>query len=160
MSDRPLNLRPSTRPTLVRWLVWVTVSGCALVLLGAPVWFFMHGAATGWQQEHRVTATVGPDAECRTGPPPGSPRTCEASWPGGSGDVSDRYGGPRPEPGEQVRARVVGDDLALTGYRPILLRWALAAPYLTGAGLVLGLGAGAVLVRLDPRWWGRRTDLG
>ncbi|HTW15023.1 MAG TPA: hypothetical protein VMF51_07830 [Nocardioides sp.] len=159
MPDRPLNLRPSTHPTLVRWLTWVAAIGCVLVLLGAPVWFFMHGDAAGWQEGREVTVSVEPDAWCRTGPPPGSPRTCEASWPGGSGDVSDRYGGPRPETGEQVTARIVGDDLTLTGYSRILLRWALLAPYLTLVGLVLALAAAAALVRLDPRWWGRRTDL-
>ncbi len=81
----------------------------------------MHGDAAGWQEGREVTVSVEPDAWCRTGPPPGSPRTCEASWPGGSGDVSDRYGGPRPETGEQVTARIVGDDLTLTGYSRILL---------------------------------------
>lgn len=159
MSDRPLNLRPSSRPGLTRWLVRVVVAGCALVLVGGPVWIFMHGSAAGWQRDRAVVATVPDDARCRTGPPPGSPRTCEATWPGGSGDVSDRYGGPRPAAGESVDARVVGDDLALTGYSRPLLGWALAAPYLAGVGLVLGLGAGALLVRLDPRWWTRRTDL-
>lgn len=163
MSDRPLNLRPSARPGLVRWLVRSVLAGCLLVLAGGPVWFFMHGAADGWRQGREVVATVvaGPEERvCRTGPPPGSPRTCEAGWPGGAGDISDRYGGPRPEPGEQVRARVVGDDLALTGYSRVLLGWALVAPYLTGAGLLLALVAGVGLVRLDPRWWTRRTDLG
>lgn len=159
MSDRPLNLRPSSHPRVVRWLVRAVVAGCVLVLLGGPVWFFMHGAATGWQQGREVSATVADDAFCRTGPPPGSPRTCEAVWEGGSGDVSDRYGGPRPEPGEQVAARAVGDDLALTGYARVLLGWALVAPYVAVAGLVLALAAGAGLVRLDPRWWTRRTDL-
>lgn len=159
MSDRPLNLRPSTHPVAVRWLVRLTVAGCVLVLAGGPVWFFMHGAAAGWQQSREVTATVAADTICRTGPPPGSPRTCEATWPGGSGDVSNRYGGPQPEPGDPVAARVVGDDLALTGYARLLLGWALVAPYLALAGLGLALVAGLGLVRLDPRWWTKRTDL-
>lgn len=159
MSDRPLNLRPSRRPRLVWWLVRVAAAGCALVVLGGPVWLFMHGAAAGWQDRVEVTAVVAEDARCRTGPPPGSPRTCEASWPGGEGDVSDRYGGPRPEAGAEVAARVVGDDLALTGYSGFLLRWALAAPYLTVVGLAAALLAVLGLVRFDPRWWTRRSDL-
>lgn len=159
MEDRPLNLRPSSRPRLTWWLVRVAAAGCALVLLGAPVWLFMHGAAAGWQDRDEVTVAVPEDSRCRTGPPPGSPRTCEATWPGGSGDVSDRYGGPRPEPGAQVEARVVGDELALTGYSRLLLGWALAAPYLTVVGLTAAVLATLVLVRLDPRWWTRRSDL-
>jgi hypothetical protein len=160
VTDRPLNLRPSRHPRLSRWLVRATLAGCALVLVGGPVWFFMHGAAAGWQDGREVTVRVAADTVCRTGPPPGSPRTCAGTWTGGGGDVSDRYGGPRPEPGASVEARVVGDDLALTGYARVLLGWGLAAPYLTLAGFVLALGAGALLVRLDPRWWTRRTDLG
>jgi hypothetical protein len=159
VDDRPLNLRPSTRPRLSRWLVRGAVGGCALVLLGGPVWLFMHGAATGWQERAEVTVVVPDDSRCRTGPPPGSPRTCEASWPGGEGDVSDRYGGPRPEPGAEIEARVVGDDLALTGYSRLLLGWALAAPYLALVGLGAALLATLGLIRLDPRWWTRRTDL-
>jgi len=159
VSDRPLNLRPSRCPRLSRWLVRATLAGCALVLLGGPVWLFLHGAATGWQERREVTAVVAADTVCRTGPPPGSPRTCAATWPGGSGDVSDRYGGPRPEPGASVPARVVGEDLALTGYARLVLGWALAAPYLTVVGLGTALLSGLVLVRLDPRWWTRRSDL-
>lgn len=163
--DRPLNLRPSARPRLVWWLVRTLAAGCALVLLGGPVWFFMHGAAVGWQDGREVVASVPADARCRTGPPPGEPTTCDATWAGsGSGtveaEVSNRYGGPRPEPGAEVAARVTGDDLALTGYTRILLGWALAAPYLCLVGVGLALVSAAGLLRFDPRWWTRRTDLG
>lgn len=157
--DRPLNLRPSRRPRLSRWLVRVVVAGCALVLLGGPVWFFMHGAATGWQDAHEVTVSVAAGTRCRTGPPPGSPHTCAASWPGGEGDVSDRYGGPEPTAGHDIEARVVADDLALTGFSRLFLGWALASPYLTLVGLGIAVLGGLGLVRLDPRWWTKRTDL-
>lgn len=163
MPDRPLNLRPSTRPRLVRWLVRALVAGIVVALLGGPVWFFMHGAAAGWQEERSVVATVAPDTRCRTGPPPGTPTTCEATWTIGSrtveGEVSNRYGGPRPAAGDEVAARMTGDDLALTGYARILLVWALAAPYLCLVGLAVALVSVAGLVRFDPRWWTRRTDL-
>ncbi|MCW2851598.1 MAG: hypothetical protein JWM84_1262 [Nocardioides sp.] len=157
--DRPLNLRPSRRPLLVRVLLPVLLVGCAAVLFGAPVWLFMRGAASGWVEDRAVTAAVVDDAPCRTGPPPGEPRTCEATWASADGDVSNRYGGPAPEPGEEVAARAVSDDLALTGFNPVLLAWARAAPYLTLAGLVLLGVVTAVLTRFDPRWWTRRTDL-
>jgi hypothetical protein len=158
-SDRPLNLRPSRRPRLVRALRAALVVGCAAVLLGAPVWVFMHGSAAGWAEDRPVTAVVAEDARCRTGPPPGEPRTCAATWGSGAGEVSDRYGGPPPARGERVEARAVGDDLALTGFHPVLLGWALASPYLAVAGLLLAGGSVAGLVRHDPRWWTRRTDL-
>ncbi|WP_134740182.1 hypothetical protein [Nocardioides sp. 503] len=157
--DRPLNLRPSRRPLLVRVLMPVLLVGCAAVLFGAPVWLFMHGAASGWVEDRAVTAAVADDARCRVGPPPGKPTTCEATWPSADGDVSNRYGGPSPEAGEEVAARAVSDDLALTGFHPVLLAWARASPYLTVAGLVLLGAAIAALTRFDPRWWTRRTDL-
>ncbi len=163
MSDRPLNLRPSTRPRLVWWLVRTLVAGVVLALLGGPVWFFMHGAAAGWQEERPVVATVAADTRCRTGPPPGTPTTCEATWTLDGrtvqGEVSNRYGGPRPGPGDEIPARAAGDELALTGYARFLLAWALAAPYLCVAGVVVALVSAAGLRRFDPRWWTRRTDL-
>lgn len=158
--DRPLNLRPSRRPHLVQTLHGVLLGGCLLVLLGAPVWFFMHGAAAGWQEDHDVTASVAQDTRCRVGPPPGPPTTCLGTWSeGGKGDISNRYGGPAPGPGERVEGREVADDLVLTGFNPLLLGWALAAPYLAIVG-ALCAGLGALGLRIfDPRWWTRRTDL-
>lgn len=157
--DRPLNLRPSRRPTLVRVLLALLLGGGILVVLGAPVWFFMHSSATGWQEDRPVVASVADDTRCRVGPPPGEPTTCAGTWSGGDGDVSNRYGGPPPVPGGRIDAREVGDDLALTGYHPVLLGWALVAPYLT----LVGAGSAAVAVVglrvLDPRWWTLRTDL-
>ncbi len=160
MPDLPLNLRPSRRPLLVRALLGVLLAGCLLTLLGGPVWLFMHGSAAGWQDAREVTASVADDTRCRVGPPPGEPTTCAAAWTeGGQGDVSNRYGGPPPGPGERVEARAVGEDLVLTGYHPVLLAWALAAPYLALVGLA-STGAAALGLRvLDPRWWSRRTDL-
>jgi len=159
-ADRPFNLRPSRRPLLVRVLLGVLLGGCLLLLLGAPVWFFMYSSAAGWQDGRAVTASVAEDTRCRVGPPPGEPTTCEGAWSGGGeGDVSNRYGGPPPVPGERVLAREVGDDLALTGYHPLLLGWALAAPYLALTGAIGAALAGVGLRVLDPRWWSRRTDL-
>ncbi|MCD4524131.1 hypothetical protein [Nocardioides sp. cx-173] len=157
--DLPLNLRPSRRPGLMRALVVALVAACAAVLLGTPVWVFMHGSAEGWVEDRPVTAVVAHDARCRVGPPPEEARTCAATWGSGEGDVSDRYGGPAPMQGERVEARAVGDGLALTGFHPVLLGWAVASPYLTLAGLVVAGGAVAGLVRHDPRWSARRTEL-
>ncbi|WP_193609427.1 hypothetical protein [Nocardioides lijunqiniae] len=157
--DRPLNLRPSRRPLLVRLALPVLLVGCAAVLFGAPVWLFMHGSASGWVEDRAVTAAVADDARCRTGPPPGKPTTCEATWGSTDGDVSNRYGGPSPEADEEVGARAVSDDLALTGFNPVLLAWARVSPHLTIAGVVLLAVVTAVLTRFDPRWWTRRTDL-
>lgn len=158
--DRPLNLRPSRRPLLVRGLLGVLLAGCLLSVLGVPVWVFMHSSAAGWQQDRQVTASVADGVRCRVGPPPGRPTTCRGRWSGGgAGDVSNRYGGPPPSPGERVDARSVGDDLALTGYHPVLLSWALAAPVLSLVGLGLAGLAALGLRVLDPRWWTRRTDL-
>lgn len=157
--DRPLNLRPSRRPTLVRVLLALLLGGGMLVVLNAPVWFFMHASASGWQDDREVAVSVAEDTRCRVGPPPGEPTTCTGAWSGGDGDVSNRYGGPPPVPGERVVAREVGDDLALTGYHPVLLGWALMAPYLS----LVGAGGATVVVVglrvLDPRWWSLRTDL-
>lgn len=164
--DRPLNLRPSTRPGLVRVLLVLLFVGGVLVVLGGPVWFFMHSAAAGWQEDRPVVASVAEGTRCRVGPPPGEPTTCSGSWSDGEregeegeGDVSNRYGGPPPVPGERVEAREVGDDLALTGYHPVLLGWALVAPFLTVVGAAGALVAAVGLRVLDPRWWSRRTDL-
>lgn len=159
-------LREPDRPGLVRLLNVLAVAGALLVLLGAPVWWQMGGTARGWSDDRTVTVSVPDDTECRTGPPPGRPQTCTASWldEGRSveGEVSDRYGGRAPAAGEDVEARVVDDGgpaLAFTGYHPFLLRWALAAPWLTGVGLLLLAGGAAGLVRTDPRWGSSRTDL-
>lgn len=158
--DRPFNLRPSRRPLLARTLLGVLLAGCLLTVLGAPVWAFMHSSAAGWQEGRQVTASVADEVRCRVGPPPGEPTTCRGGWSGGgTGDVSNRYGGPPPGPGERIDARAVGDDLALTGYHPVLLGWALAAPALSLAGLALAAVAVVGLWVLDPRWWTRRTDL-
>ncbi|MFW6775892.1 hypothetical protein ACOACO_16525 [Nocardioides sp. CPCC 205120] len=172
-STGPVHLRPPRRPGLVRALEAAAVLGAVLVLVGAPVWWLMHSAAQGWTDARVVEATVAEDARCTTGPPPGSPRTCEATWTpaagaGGQtdgpveGKVSERYGGDLPAAGGTVEARVVSDGdepLALTGFGPVLLRWALAAPYLTGAGVLLLALAVTGLVRTDPRWASPRTDL-
>lgn len=160
----PGYLRPPRHPRLVRGCYALLVAAVSLLVLGGPVWFFMHGTASGWTDERVVTVRVPVDAECRTGPPPGRPLTCEALWDEAAGstvegEVSDRYGGPAPEPGDAVEARVVDDGLAFTGYQGALLWWALTAPYLAVAGLLLGALAVAGLLRLDPRWSSTRTDL-
>lgn len=159
-------LRDPDRPGLVRVLNVVAVVGALLVLLGAPVWWQMGSSARGWADDRAVVVTVPEDTTCRTGPPPGRPQTCTATWRDEDrvveGEVSDRYGGPSPDAGEEIAGRVVGDGdpaLAFTGYHPVLLRWALAAPWLTGAGLLLLVGGAAGLVRTDPRWGSSRTDL-
>lgn len=169
VSGVPVHLRAPRRPGLVRALEAVAVLGAVLVLVGAPVWWLVHSAARGWTDARVVAATVAEDARCTTGPPPGSPRTCAATWTPAGGDresvegtVSERYGGDLPAAGGTVEARVVadGDDpMALTGFQPVLLRWALAAPYLTAAGVLLLVLAVAGLVRTDPRWASPRTDL-
>lgn len=151
-----MNAPVDPSPPLARVLLGLLVLAVTLVLLGAPVWAFMHGSASGWTDERTVLARVAAGAECRTGPPPGDPRTCDATWRDGDavveGEVSDRYGGPEPRAGEDVEARVVGDGLAFTGYQGALLGWGLAAPYLAVGGLALGALAVAGLVRIDPRW--------
>ncbi|WP_447644970.1 hypothetical protein [Nocardioides zeae] len=168
----PVHLRPPDRPGLVRLLEGIAVAGVLLLLAGVPVWWFMHGTAAGWTERHVVEVSVPADATCRTGPPPGRPVTCAATWAaydGGepvTGEVSNRYGGEEPRPGTTLDAREVrpaGSDgsggLAHTGYQVVLLRWALAAPYLAAGGGVLLLGAAVGLVRHDPRWRSPRTDL-
>lgn len=170
--DLPVHLRPPERPGLVRLLEGVAVLGAVLLLLGGPVWWFMHGTAAGWAEQHVVEVSVPADATCRTGPPPGRPVTCEAAWTaydGGTpvtGEVSNRYGGDEPRPGATLDAREVraaGSDgdggLAFTGYQAVLLRWALVAPYLAVGGGVLLVGAAVGLGRHDPRWRSTRTDL-
>ncbi|HEY1134741.1 MAG TPA: hypothetical protein VGE77_09210 [Nocardioides sp.] len=169
--DLPVHLRPPERPRLVRLLNRVAVLGAVLALAGGPVWWFMHGTAQGWADERVVLVSVSDDAECRSGPPPGDPQTCEATWtaPDGrtvTGEVSDRYGGQAPRPGAVLSAREVrapGTEgtggVAFTGYQEALLRWALAAPYLAVTGGLLLLGAAIGLVRTDPRWGTPRTDL-
>lgn len=173
MTRRPPQ-HPVQHPRLVRALLWSLVVAVSLVVLGAPVWFFMHGTASAWTDERVVTVRVPADAECRTGPPPGRPQTCDGTWTDPDlssatdsstltvemeGEVSDRYGGPAPEPGGAVEARVVDEGLAFTGYQGVLLRWALVSPYVSVAGLLLGALAVAGLVRFDPRWSSTRTDL-
>ncbi|MGA8256940.1 MAG: hypothetical protein WB767_10235 [Nocardioides sp.] len=161
----PIYLRPSPRPLLVRVLVTLLLPAVALVLAGAPVWFFMHGDAQGWQSNVRVTVRVEPDARCRTGPPPGNPTTCDATWETGNGrvvegQVSDRYGGSDiPTGGGTIEARIVDDELAMTGFQVVLLHWALVSPYLTGAGVGLAGLLVLGLIRFDPRWQRARTDL-
>lgn len=173
MTRRPPQ-HPAQHPRLARALLWSLVAAVSLVVLGAPVWFFMHGTASAWTDERIVTVRVPADAECRTGPPPGRPQTCEGTWTdpdlssatGSStltvemdGEVSDRYGGPAPERGAAVEARVVEEGLAFTGYQGVLLRWALVSPYVAVAGLLLGALALTGLVRFDPRWSSPGTDL-
>ncbi|MDT9593953.1 hypothetical protein RDV89_12800 [Nocardioides zeae] len=167
----PVHLRPPSRPGLVRLLNVVAVLGATLLVLGAPTWWFMHGTAQGWTEDRAVVVTLEADAECRTGPPPGNPRTCEATWTDAdapsdatptSGEVSDRYGGDLPADGGTVQARVVsegGTPMAFAGYHGFLLQWALVAPVLAVLGAVLLLGGALGLVRTDPRWAAARTDL-
>lgn len=163
----PVHLRPPGRPRLVRLLNLLAAAAAVVALLGAPVWALMHASARGWTEDVRVEVTLPEDAECRVGPPPGRPRTCEATWtaPDGTeveGWASDRYGGDLPALGATASARVVDDGaepLAFAGFDGFLLRWALLAPYLAvGGGLVL-VGAAVGLWRLDPRWASARTDL-
>lgn len=161
-----MHLRDPEHPRLVRALEALAVVGVLLALLGGPVWALMHGSATGWVRDVEVVATLPEDAECRTGPPPGRPRTCEATWDADgravAGRASDRYGGDLPALGGTTTARVVDDGaepMVFTGYHPLLLRWALASPYLAVAGAVLLAAAALGLGRLDPRWRSARTDL-
>lgn len=164
--SQPIYLRPPEHPRWVRLCTVLLTVGALALLAGAPIWWFMHETAVGWQNREEVTVTVEEDAECRTGPPPGNPRTCEATWSEAGvrvvGEVSDRYGGQVPGPGESGTARVVRDGaspMAYSGYADWALLPALASPYAAVAGLLLLGGSVGALMRLDPRWRSRRTDL-